>query len=67
MTTSRPHYTVGVFPGPSVKKNVIMNAYARPIINWNLTCELNKNMTRQAAFALYSKEVTTSSFNGYSS
>jgi hypothetical protein len=34
-----PHYTVAVFPGPSVKKNIILKAYARPTIPWSLKCE----------------------------
>jgi hypothetical protein len=67
MTSARKHYTVGVFPGISAKKNVVMNAYARPIIGWNLTCELTMNMSRATAFNLYSQRVTTAGLQGYSS
>ena len=34
-----PSYTVAVFPGPSVKKNIILKAYARPTSPWSLKCE----------------------------
>ncbi len=35
-----PHYTLSFFPGPSIKKNIILKAYARPIIPWNLKCDV---------------------------
>ncbi len=41
------HYTYFVFPGPSLKKNIKMEAYARPIIPWKLDCDANSTTRRQ--------------------
>lgn len=41
-------YTYTVFPGSSVKKPLMYEAYTRPVISWSLECELaNQNLTRQ--------------------
>ena len=40
------HYTYYVFPGPSVKKGIILEAFSRPTIPWSVECE-KSGKTRQ--------------------
>jgi hypothetical protein len=41
-----PHYTYFVFPGPSLKKQVTLQAFSRPTFPWSIECE-KAGKTRQ--------------------
>ena len=55
-----PHYTLAVFPGPSMKKDIVLKAYARPTIPWSLKCEsqgkTRKNLLDSIQFGLKASE-----------
>ena len=53
------HFTTGVFPGPSIKKNMMMDVYVRPVIPWKLECELNGVASRQEAIKFFEKSYVT--------
>jgi hypothetical protein len=57
MMENRKHYTTTVFPGSDRKKDVTYRAYSRPIISWNLNCELNQSFSRQEAFDVFSNKL----------
>lgn len=48
------HYTFYVFPGPSYKKQIILEAYERAIIPWKPECEQGK-FTKQQMLDLFSE------------
>ena len=56
---NHPHYTYFAFPGPSAKKNMILQTYARPSIPWKLSCDQSK-MSRQEIFELSSRGIMSS-------
>ena len=43
------HYTASVFPGSSIKKNIMMDVYVRQSIPWSLECEHSNVASRQEA------------------
>ena len=55
-----PHYTLAVFPGPLMKKNIVLKAYAWPTIPWSLKCErqgkTRKNLLDSIQFSLKASE-----------
>ena len=53
------HFTTGVFPGPSIRKDSMMDVYVRPVIPWNLECELNGVASRQEAIEFFKVSYVT--------
>ena len=46
---SQRSYTYSFYPDSSVKKDIFMNFYQRPVYNWKLECELTKENYRGEA------------------
>ena len=49
---NRPHYTYTVFPGSSIKEQIVYEAYTRPVIPWKLSCEFEFEETRNSYLSL---------------
>ena len=57
MQENIPHYTYFVFPGPSVKKEITLEAFGRPTIPWSMECE-KAGKTRQEMLAFSQRGLT---------
>jgi hypothetical protein len=40
MLEGRIHFTTGVFPGSSIKKDIMLDVYIRKTIPWSAHCEI---------------------------